>query len=171
MSPKELERAGTTLFGERFRSALASSLGVSKGAITNWLNGQPIPGSVIAAINAWLRIKALSGELPPVAPGSDQTFDPAALPTRGRKPKYVGLLDLAPPALPGIVIDPEIMGGEPCFAGTRIPVQVILDNLEAGASEEAIMKAYPSLPMGSATAARKWERELGLAGGSALKDP
>lgn len=171
MSPQELERAGIALFGERFRSALASALGVSKGAITNWFQGTPIPGSVIAAITAWLRIKELTGELPPSSPGSDQAFDPSLTQTRGRKPKYAGLLDLPPSALPGIVIDPDIMSGEPCFAGTRIPVQVVLDNLKAGASEEVIMTAYPSLPKGSVTAARKWERELGLAGGSATEDP
>ena len=171
MSPQELERAGTALFGERFRSALASALGVSKGAITNWLDGKPIPGSVIAAIKAWLRIHELSGELPPISPGSDQAFDPASAPTRGRKPKYVGLLDAAPPIMPRIVIDPEVMSGDPCLEGTRIPVETILLNLAAGVTEEELMKAYPTLPKGSVAAAKRWERELGLVGGSSRDNP
>ena len=33
-----------------------------------------------------------------------------------------------PPHL--IVIDPEIMGGTPCFRGTRVPFQHLLDHLE-----------------------------------------
>ena len=171
MSPQELERAGIALFGARFRSALASALGVSKGAITNWLDGKPIPGSVIAAVTAWLRIQELSGELPPATPGSDHAYDPASAQTRGRKPKYVGLLDMDITSMPRIVIDPEIMSGDPCFEGTRIPVETVLINLEAGVSEEDLMKAYPTLPKGSVAAARRWERELGRFGGSATEDP
>lgn len=30
--------------------------------------------------------------------------------------------------------DPEVMGGIPCFSGTRVPVQTLLDYLEAGAT-------------------------------------
>lgn len=36
-------------------------------------------------------------------------------------------------ALAGIVtIDKEIMHGTPCFTGTRVPVQTLLDFIEAG---------------------------------------
>ncbi len=31
-----------------------------------------------------------------------------------------------------IVRDPEILGGIPCFRGTRVPFQNLLDYLEAG---------------------------------------
>ncbi len=31
-----------------------------------------------------------------------------------------------------IVRDPEILGGEPVFAGTRVPLQALLDYLEGG---------------------------------------
>jgi uncharacterized protein (DUF433 family) len=31
-----------------------------------------------------------------------------------------------------VVIDPEIMSGGPCFAGTRVPVRVLLDYIEGG---------------------------------------
>ncbi len=33
---------------------------------------------------------------------------------------------------PLIVSDPEIMSGTPCFAGTRVPFQALLDYLESG---------------------------------------
>jgi uncharacterized protein (DUF433 family) len=54
---------------------------------------------------------------------------------------------------------------------TRIPVDTVLVNLEAGVSEEAIIKAYPTLPKNAVAAARRWERELNLAGGSGKSDP
>jgi len=33
-----------------------------------------------------------------------------------------------------VVVDPEIMSGAPCFAGTRVPIRNLLDYLEAGES-------------------------------------
>ena len=33
-----------------------------------------------------------------------------------------------------VVVDPDIMSGTPCFAGTRVPVRSLLDYLEAGDS-------------------------------------
>lgn len=45
----------------------------------------------------------------------------------------------------GISIDPDIMGGSPCIAGTRIPVFVILEKLEAGYTFDRIVEAYPHL--------------------------
>ena len=44
-----------------------------------------------------------------------------------------------------IWIDPERMHGTPCMKGTRVPVYVVLDNLAAGESQEAILREYPSL--------------------------
>ena len=31
-----------------------------------------------------------------------------------------------------VAIDPEVMGGTPCFAGTRVPVQNLCDYSEGG---------------------------------------
>jgi uncharacterized protein (DUF433 family) len=41
--------------------------------------------------------------------------------------------------------DPEIMGGTPIYRGTRIPVELVADMLEQGASVEDILEGYPSL--------------------------
>ena len=38
--------------------------------------------------------------------------------------------------------DPKVCHGKPCIKGTRIMVSVILDNLAAGESPEAIMQGY-----------------------------
>lgn len=44
-----------------------------------------------------------------------------------------------------IKIDPEIMDGLPVISGTRIPIYVILELIEAGYSWVNILAQYPSL--------------------------
>jgi len=44
-----------------------------------------------------------------------------------------------------ISTDPEIMGGTPCFRGTRVPVAVLFDNLADGLSLDEILVSWPSL--------------------------
>jgi uncharacterized protein (DUF433 family) len=55
-----------------------------------------------------------------------------------------GLEDLAQ-ARAMVEIDGEIMGGAPCFLGSRIPVHDIADMLCNGDTAAAIASAYPSL--------------------------
>ena len=42
-------------------------------------------------------------------------------------------------------IDPETMGGAICFAGTRIPVSILLDNHRVGVSMDEFLDEYPDL--------------------------
>lgn len=44
-----------------------------------------------------------------------------------------------------ISTDPEVMGGTPCFAGTRVPVQTLLDYLEAGDSINDFLEGFPTV--------------------------
>jgi len=48
---------------------------------------------------------------------------------------------------------PEILGGTPVFAGTRVPVQNLIDYLEAGDSLEDFLDAFPSVTREQAVAA------------------
>ena len=41
--------------------------------------------------------------------------------------------------------DPEILGGEPVFTGTRVPVKSLFDHLEAGDSIEEFLEGFPSV--------------------------
>jgi uncharacterized protein (DUF433 family) len=41
--------------------------------------------------------------------------------------------------------DPDILGGTPVFAGTRVPVQTLLDYLEAGESIDDFLEGFPSV--------------------------
>ena len=47
-------------------------------------------------------------------------------------------------ALQGLIsIDRAIMHGTPCFTGTRIPVQTLIDFLETGESVNDFLAVYP----------------------------
>ena len=41
--------------------------------------------------------------------------------------------------------EPQILGGEPVFAGTRVPVKSLFDHLEAGDSIEEFLEGFPSV--------------------------
>jgi uncharacterized protein (DUF433 family) len=45
-----------------------------------------------------------------------------------------------------IQVDPDIQGGTPVFAGTRVPVKNLFDYLEAGESIEVFLEDFPSVP-------------------------
>lgn len=57
------------------------------------------------------------------------------------------------PKEPVIITDPEILGGVPVFAGTRVPVKNLIDYLEAGDSLEKFLDAFPSVTREQAIAA------------------
>nr|WP_294553260.1 DUF433 domain-containing protein [uncultured Rhodopila sp.] len=61
-----------------------------------------------------------------------------------------------------VVLDPEVMSGDPCIAGTRIPAETIIANLRAGYPIDRIFKAYPTLPDGGIEAAIRWAESAGL---------
>jgi uncharacterized protein (DUF433 family) len=44
-----------------------------------------------------------------------------------------------------IVRDPDVLGGRPVFRGTRVPVDVLFDNLADGLTLDEILHAYPTL--------------------------
>ena len=44
-----------------------------------------------------------------------------------------------------VVQDPEILGGDPVFIGTRVPVKSLFDHLEAGDSIEDFLDGFPSV--------------------------
>jgi uncharacterized protein (DUF433 family) len=39
----------------------------------------------------------------------------------------------------------DVMGGTPVFSGTRVPVQTLLDYLEAGDTIDDFLKGFPSV--------------------------
>ncbi len=46
---------------------------------------------------------------------------------------------------PVISRNSDVMGGTPVFTGTRVPVQTLLDYLEAGESIDDFLEGFPSV--------------------------
>ncbi len=55
--------------------------------------------------------------------------------------------------------DPEILGGTPVFVGTRVPVQNLIDCLEAGDTLDEFLDSFPSVTRDQAVAALEIARE------------
>jgi len=51
-----------------------------------------------------------------------------------------------------IWVDSERMSGIPCFAGTRVPVQALLDHLEGGSTLDDFLEGFPSVKREQAVA-------------------
>jgi uncharacterized protein (DUF433 family) len=62
-----------------------------------------------------------------------------------------------------IKIDPEIMSGAPCFAGTRVPIQNLIDYLEGGDSIEDFLEGFPSVSREQVIAFLEEAKESALA--------
>jgi uncharacterized protein (DUF433 family) len=44
-----------------------------------------------------------------------------------------------------VTSSPNVLGGTPVFAGTRVPVQTLLDYLEAGESIDDFLEGFPTV--------------------------
>jgi uncharacterized protein (DUF433 family) len=44
-----------------------------------------------------------------------------------------------------ITIDPEVVSGAPVFRGTRVPVEALINNLEAGLTLEEFLENFPTV--------------------------
>ena len=65
------------------------------------------------------------------------------------------------PTLESVVhCDPEVLGGTPVFAGTRVPVKNLLDYLVAGDGLERFIDHFPSVTREQAVAALEVSRDL-----------
>jgi uncharacterized protein (DUF433 family) len=62
-----------------------------------------------------------------------------------------------------IVSSQDIMSGTPCFAGTRVPFQTLLDYLEAGSPLDDFLADFPSVTREQAVAALQQAGDLALA--------
>jgi uncharacterized protein (DUF433 family) len=44
-----------------------------------------------------------------------------------------------------VTVDPEILSGAPVFKGTRVPVEALISNLEAGLTLEEFLENFPTV--------------------------
>lgn len=62
-----------------------------------------------------------------------------------------------------IVADPEILNGTPCFRGTRVPFQNLIDYLEGGHALGEFLLQFPSVSREQAVLALEQAKESLLA--------
>jgi uncharacterized protein (DUF433 family) len=60
-------------------------------------------------------------------------------------------------AQPTVVTDPEVLSGMPFFAGSRVPIDVVLASVDAGTDMPRIRQAYPFVTDEHITAARAYK--------------
>jgi uncharacterized protein (DUF433 family) len=63
-----------------------------------------------------------------------------------------------------IVKDPDILGGEPVFRGTRVPFQTLLDYLEHGKTLHQFLDEFPTVTHDQAVAALEEAKSIVFAG-------
>ncbi len=63
-----------------------------------------------------------------------------------------------------ISISPDVMGGTPVFRGTRVPIQTLLDYLEAGESIDNFLDGFPTVTREQVIAFLEEAKELIIAG-------
>ena len=61
-----------------------------------------------------------------------------------------------------IVADPEILGGEPVFRGTRVPVASLFEHLESDCSLDEFLENFPTVTRAAAVAVLMGAQELTL---------
>jgi uncharacterized protein (DUF433 family) len=61
-----------------------------------------------------------------------------------------------------ILVDPNILNGEPYVRGTRIPIAVILDGLAEQLTPEALIEHYPRLTLEDIRAALEYAAAMSL---------
>jgi uncharacterized protein (DUF433 family) len=64
------------------------------------------------------------------------------------------LRELNPTTPAAVSVDPETMGGIPCFAGTRVPVSMVLRRVDSGEDWAQLVSDYPFLTEEHVAAAR-----------------
>jgi uncharacterized protein (DUF433 family) len=64
------------------------------------------------------------------------------------------------PSKPPVVhSDPDILGGTPVFAGTRVPLRALFDYLEGGETLDAFLRQFPTVSREQAVTALDMARD------------
>jgi len=59
-------------------------------------------------------------------------------------------------------VDPERMSGTPCFTGTRVPIQVLIDHIEGNDTLDEFLENFPSVSREQAIAFVEFAKDLVL---------
>ena len=59
-----------------------------------------------------------------------------------------------------IVIDPELHHGEPCIAGTRVPVAILVGSIADGMTVDEVVNEYPQITRDAVRAALAYAADV-----------
>lgn len=59
-----------------------------------------------------------------------------------------------------IVVDNDILGGTPVFAGTRVPIQTLIEYLERGMPLEEFLEDFPTVSIEHAQAVLNLTKQI-----------
>jgi uncharacterized protein (DUF433 family) len=107
------------------------------------------------------RIRIVSGQ---ASQQVDGVFERGAAWSRDGRSLYVRTIDireLMPADALGKLIMAEhlVRGGTPVFAGTRVPIKMVLDLIDSGAERQDLIESYPFLTDAHITAARDYREQ------------
>ena len=91
-------------------------------------------------------------------------MDAEERPEAERSPRSGSSLVIEEVPQPVVHSDPEILGGTPVFAGTRVPLKNLIDYLAAGDSLDNFLDDFPSVTREQAVAALEAARDILIAG-------
>lgn len=74
------------------------------------------------------------------------------------------------PDCPAVESKPEVLGGTPVFTGTRVPIEALFDNLEAGHNLAYFLDDFPTVQLEQALDVLKHARTLLLHASRVLSD-
>lgn len=63
------------------------------------------------------------------------------------------------PTPPHVITDPEILSGTPVFAGSRVPIEIVLASLARGVPFDRLKESWPFLTMEHIQTARDYARD------------
>lgn len=139
-------------FGNPFPFDAAKNAGYTRhgavAAFADWLAGNPW---ACGSDKYEARRQKLLARLPELRGKTLACWCPLDLPCHADV-----LLELAnPPAVTALLVSrPDVLDGEPCFAGTRIAVSSVWDYITYGYASDRILKEFPTLTEGQIEIAR-----------------
>jgi uncharacterized protein (DUF433 family) len=73
-------------------------------------------------------------------------------------------------SIPEVLVDPDIVGGTSVFAGTRVPVRILFEHLEAGDPLDVFLSDFPTVERSQAIAVLEAAR-IAVAPGLGARSP
>jgi uncharacterized protein (DUF433 family) len=138
-----LDELGGVTFTEELRRSRPE-----RWRLAGWLGARPRRRGAWQNVEGW-RVGGGTRAWP--------TGEDASAPSRNLR--HILIVMLRDDLLQRITIDPNVCFGTPCIRGTRIWVEVIVENLAAGASEQEILNVYPALTADDIDAALTYASE------------